>query len=469
MIVCPSCNARNANRSTFCIRCGGGLSSPAERDPAGHTDALAVQPEHTPAGLIDLAATQLAEGQSAPAVENCRRAIALSPGEVEAHAILGMAYEQAGDLAAALEAYETVVLLAPERNVERQKAALLRLRLGDHPAPVATASRPHRESTFWPDLVARVHAQVAKNPPVYAGVASGVAMLLILTIIVSCAGRASHRRQVQAQYQGEVALADQALTEQRYAEAVAHYAAAYRLKPGDEALRQNWQRAYELSQQPSGDPEALRIAQLPKYIPNPGGTNPFAPVPIGGYAGQGVPVPLAPTPEQAATAPPPTVTSHPPTQFQPVRDEVRTLPPPTAPTLPGGRAGRPLPSPFGVKQPITPVPERVTKPATTTPPPAVDNTHRGPAGDITIWASDTPAPRPTAAARPAAVSNEAETLRAQGESAAAAGNVQEAISRLQSATSAFDERAQRDPGSAAISRQAAASCRARIEVLRKGQ
>ena len=69
MIVCASCHARNANRSTFCIRCGAALAGAAESDPGSHTDAFVIQPEQTPAGLIDIAATQLAEGHAQAAVE----------------------------------------------------------------------------------------------------------------------------------------------------------------------------------------------------------------------------------------------------------------------------------------------------------------------------------------------------------------------------------------------------------------
>ncbi|MHB8996999.1 MAG: tetratricopeptide repeat protein [Armatimonadota bacterium] len=470
MILCASCNARNADRSTFCIRCGGALSTPAQRDPGDHTDAFSVQPEHTPAGLIDAAAAQLAEGRTQPAIENCRRAIALSPGEVEAHAILGMAYEQQGETAAALEAYETVVALAPQRNAERQKAALLRLRMG------SLVEEPRRQPTraaaptgpLWPRVqvyLERVKALVATNPPLYAGIASGLVIFLLGTILLVHANQNQASRQAQAEYAQEIQLADQALVNEQYIEASAHYAAAWRLRQDDPTVLTRWNQAFEAS---TREQQAAEIAQIPKYIPNLTGRNPFEPVPIGG-TGVALPPPANPAlPPPTAPTQPAVAAERPPMAYETVRETARQLPP-TQNTKPSDR--RQLPSPFG--QPITPVPAKNTKPApaaavaATPAAPPVDTAPKGPKGEITIWVSDKPATRQQAA--PAPAHNNADSLRSRGESAAAGGRTDEAINYLNQAISAYGDRARQDPSSASISSRAAESCRARINVLRNGQ
>lgn len=465
MIVCASCHARNANRSTFCIRCGGSLVTAGERDPSAHTDTFVIQPEQTPAGLVDLAATQLAEGRAQAAVENCRRAIALSPGEVQAHAILGMAYEQQGELAAALEAYEAVVALAPERQAERQKAALLRLRLGQHtetPGPRhAHGTRP--AGPVFP-FMDRVKALVATNPPLYAGLASGLVIFLLGTIFIISANRAQATRARDGQYTQEVRLGDEALANQQYAEASIHYAAAWQIRQDDPQLQARWGQAYQLAQSQPQLGQVGPVAQLPKYIPNTNpNRNPFEPVPIGA---NGVPPDAAALAAGAAQAvPPPTVVpERPPLPYETVHEQARSVPPPTTP-VPGGHSTRP--SPFGPSQPISAVPGTNVKPVPT-PAPAADTTLHKSGGEVTIWMSDKqPAPRPQA--EPANPSANPEALRSRGEHAAATNQISEAIVYLNQAASAFESRAHQDPAQAAISRQAAKSCRERIDVLRSTQ
>lgn len=468
MIVCASCHARNANRSTFCIRCGGSLVSPTERDAAAHTDTFVIQPEQTPAGLIDLAAMQLAEGRAQAAIENCRRAIALSPGEVQAHAILGMAYEQQGELPAALEAYEAVVALAPERQAERQKASLLRLRLGQHAETCVPRQAPRGTRPAGPafPFVDTVKALVAKNPPLYAGLASGLVIFLLGTLFIVSANRAQASRARDAQYTQEVRSADEALANQQYAEASIHYAAAWRLRQDDPQMQARWQQAYQLSQsQPQLGQTAGQLAQMPKYIPNTNpNRNPFEPVPIGGTV---PPVDGAVTPGVAQQAvPPPTVTERPPLPYETVRESARSVPQQVQSTTPSSR--RQLPSPFGPAQPISAVADKNTKPVATAPPPPVDTTLHKQSGEVTIWMSDKqPAPRQ---AEPAASSGpNPEALRSRGERAAQANQISDAILYLNQAASAFESRAHQDPAQAAISRQAAKSCRERIDVLRSTQ
>jgi tetratricopeptide (TPR) repeat protein len=335
--------------------------------------------------------------------------------------------------------------------------------------PRRQASRPLlSEAPLWQTRVKvcfeRIKEVVATNPPLYAGIASGLVIFLLGTILLVHANRSQAARQIEAQYAQEIQLADQALVNEQYVEASAHYAAAWRLNQNDPTVLTRWNQAYEAC---SREQQAAQIAAIPKYIPNLTGRNPFEPVPIGGTGvalppptNPAVPPPTAPT---AATV----AAERPPMASETLRETARQLPQ-TQNTGPSSR--RQLPSPFN--QPITPVQNKNAKPAATTVAvapvaPPVDTTPKGPKGEITIWVSDKPAQRPQSA--PAPANNNADSLRSRGESAAAAGRTDEAINYLNQAASAYDDRARQDPSSAATSGRAAGSCRARINVLRQGQ
>ncbi|MEN6642923.1 MAG: tetratricopeptide repeat protein [Armatimonadia bacterium] len=459
MVLCPNCNARNANHSAFCIRCGATFASASPREVLSGTDAFTVQPEHTPEGLVDRAASHLAEGRAQAAVDDCKRAVALSPGEVQAYAVMAMAYEQLGEVEPALEAYETVVTLAPERTAERQKASLLRLRLGQQPPAPTLTRRAATTVPVWQVAYDWVRAKVQTNPPLYAGIASGLVVFMFGALLLVQTSHAQAAREVQARYDQEVRLADEAFAAQRYAEATIHYNAAYQLKKNDQQLQAKWRQAYDLSLQPVAQAEQPLPGQVAQYIPNPTGPNPFAPVPIGGpaiappaatpgaaegaLAGTGMQVPSVPVPSPTATRPP---------SIDVVRDKARTVTS-TPSTLPSGRP-RYSTTP---RNPISAVPQKQEPKAPA--PAATDTTPKTPKSEITIWVSDqAPARRPAAEPRPQ--QPDPQSLRAQGERLAREGRRDDAIQHLQSAASGFDARGD------ATSARAAATCRAQIEVLR---
>ncbi|MCE5238969.1 tetratricopeptide repeat protein [bacterium] len=462
MRTCNSCGARNTADATFCVRCGASFVD-LGRDPADGTDAFLVTPERIPDTLVDQAATQLADGDAAAAIENCRRAVALNPRHVEAYAVLGMAFEQTGDLPDALDAYDTVLRLAPDRAVERQKAALLRLRLGHTPPPAPR--RAHGESAFS-RAVAWCQEQIRANPALAAGLGAAAVVLIIGSILLVHAGRVQAREQLQAQYDSEIQLARQALAAQQYAQATAHYQAAWQLLPGDRSVRDEWDQAYRLSQIAAAQyAREMEIAGAPKYIPNTTGRNPFEPVPIAGST-PAVPPPAATQPSAALTAPipgtpPPTVNggARPYTGWQQPTPSATT---PTVPTPPSSRRTTTV----GGNKIITPVtpPKPVEKPAA----PAATDTSGKRGGEITIWMSPKQSSRPaTPQATDTSAASDAATLRARGEQAGRAGRTDEAIGDLQRAASAYDDLARRDPNNAAAHSQAADTCRARIEILRQ--
>jgi tetratricopeptide (TPR) repeat protein len=447
MTICVSCQARNSDHSTFCIRCGAEVQAARQRqDPGADTDAMPVVLETMPAALVTRAANRLAEGHVTEALADCRRAIALEPGNVEAHAILGMAYEQHGDLDAALEAYEAVLAIEPERTVERQKAALLRLRLdGRGGAESLDPGRVGPLQALW--------GRVTANPPVAVAVAAAVLVLVVGSIAIAHAARRARTQEAVTQ---AVAAGDQAFADGRYADALSQYVYAYELSPGDEQIRQRWDRAYQYSVQP---PANSQVAQLPpKYIPaGPNARNPFEPVPIGGNQAQ-VPPPTETPGTGAAVAAAPqsaydTWGSRPANPPSP--DLTPAAPGPAPATTPTDRRG----------SPITPVlPKNVAKPSATTG--EGDTTPQPPKALIEIQLVDRPARKPAAAETGGKSGSDGDALLGQAEQLARQGRTDEAIEGMQKAASAYDEAARSDPSAAAVHSQAAQSCRARIEVLR---
>jgi tetratricopeptide (TPR) repeat protein len=463
MRVCPSCEGRNATNSAVCTRCGAALLD-AAREAAAHTDTLPVQPEQVPTSLVDRAAAQLGEGQAQAAIENCRRAIALNPRHVEAHAVLGMALEQVGELQPALEAYEAVLVLAPERPVERQKASLLRLRLGhERPAP-ASRARPvegRKLAGWW----ALAKDWVREHPAISGGVAAALLTFVVLATLLVGMGRAQAREQRRAQYEQELTLARQAGAAGQYLEATTHYDAAWKLQPGDAAVQAEWQQAYASSQYAAqAQQREMELASLPKYLPS-NGRNPFDPVPIAPAA-----VPPPTVANQAASmaqmaVPPPTMNTStvPPPTYETVKAPPREVPSPVIPS------GRTRVTNVNGNQIITPVIAKSTSPkqaeAATAP---ADTQGKTSKGEITIWVSPRPAARPAAPQRQPAAGGDAASWRQAGEAASREGRADDAISNLERAAGAYEDMARQDPNNAAAHKQAADSCRTRIEILRQG-
>ena len=455
---CESCGGRNAAHSRNCTRCGGALGGvPLQAQASGDTDAFPVVPEITPDGLVDRAAADLADDRVNEAIEGCRRALALDPSHIEAYAVLGMAYEQKGEHALALDAYESVLDFDPERAVERQKVQLLRLRLRDEPAPLPPP-RPR-----WQDFL-RTHK------PIVVGVSAFLLVFIIGSIALVSAGKRSETVTAQQEYEREMLLGEQAMVEGRYGDARVHFARAWHSRGDDPTAQSRYQEAHRLAEHQGSYPGAT--AQLPKYIGGTG-SNPFRPVPIGG-----------PTPEELAAAAAADATA--------TLSDIPDLPPPTAAMPPravdvvGGRSrtqtsplpagADTMPSPTGTAPgtggPIAPRQTAPTETATTTPAPvetAPDTTPRAPRGEITIWASEKQ-PQATSrqpAAEPATPpAPRGDALRDRARSLANQGRTQEAIQAYTQAAGAYREQARTDPATAAASRSAADACEAQANYLR---
>lgn len=467
MRTCSRCGARNAAAATFCTRCGASLVD-LSHDPAAATDAVPVVPERVPDTLVDRAAAQLADGDAAGAVANCRRAVALDPRHVESYALMGMAYEQMNDLPAALDAYDTVLTLAPDRAVERQKASLLRLRLGHTPPPPVRARRAGGTITFA-GCVDWVKEQVSNNPPLAAGIGAALLVLIVGSVLLVSVGRSQARAERLARYTNEVQLGRQALAAQQYAEATAHFQAAWQIKAGDPVVQSEWDQAYRLAQWANAQYEReMEIAASPRYIPNVSGRNPFEPVPIQGSAAIPPPTGQGVNPSLMTTAPgvPPSTVNAPAPSYETWQGAARSTPPPTvgsSSTTPPSSRREVVVGNNRIITPVTP-PKTSEKPAT----PSVNTSGQTSKSEITIWVSPKGPSRP--AATPAASgggSNDAASLRATGEQLGREGRTNEAISNLERAAGAYDEQARRDPGNAAANTQAAETCRARIEILRQ--
>jgi tetratricopeptide (TPR) repeat protein len=459
MIICHSCQARNADRTVFCLRCGARLHEAHEApEPGGDTDSLPVVVDDTPARLVDQAASQLAEGQAQAAISSCRRAVALSPSNVEAYALLGMALEQTHDLEGALQAYETALGLAPDRVAERQKASLLRLRLEGRTLYEPSPFRPTVRRTNW---LTTLQDRLGDNLPLVIG---GAAALIVFIVGAAVLVHVHRVRALEAQYTTLVSQGDAALAAGQYAQATQLYASAWQLRPNDPELRSRWDQAYQSSGQMSGNPQE-QAAELPKYL-GPNGANPFPPVPLGngpapvlGTASDatGTP-PTVPLPTPVAVPPPP-----PTADFGPVRGQSRQPDITPAPTVNPRRQLPPGPSLKPGSSPLTPVTPRTPEQPSA---PAGDNTPRPPKqGEITIWVSEHRGNAGTPTAPPRLSYSDAEAIRTRAEGLASSGRGADAIRELERAATAFDANARNNPAAAA----AAASCRARIDYLRARQ
>lgn len=115
MIVCTHCQAKNSIDSAFCKSCGREVVE-ADREVARQANAK----------LIAEGYTLLAEGRTEEAELVARACIEADDKAAGAYSLLGMCYERADDIVAALDCYEKVVDLNPESALDKIKVTQLR-------------------------------------------------------------------------------------------------------------------------------------------------------------------------------------------------------------------------------------------------------------------------------------------------------------------------------------------------------
>lgn len=468
MAQCSECGARNADRATFCVRCGAQLLGavtveppkddtdkipPAEPQPPSleatlpltvaavgeQTEVLPVAPEAE--RLLREASERLAAGDADVAAARCREAISLAPDYVAAYSLLGMAEEQRGNTVAAAGAYRRVLQLDPARSVEREKLELL--------YASGAASRPEGAGEEAPET------RVLRYAP---WIAAAAAAFLVLMVLTGLGLRIHMARQVGRVYAQQMEQARLAMEAGRYAEAATAFEAALAARPNDAEAREllGWaRRRAALAGRGTGAGEvALPVPSTSAIVASPG-PNPFLPVPIG-TGGQQPPVTPQPQTPRASTQPAPR---------PPVVD--------TQPVVGGGSpqtqaAGSPpaQPVPFG---PLEPGDEEVQQPAQE--PATAEPAQEPPArrGEITIWYSDAPTGGESRPAAPAPIRDagaaRAGELRTQADRARAGGDHGRAVQLYEQAIEAYRADSQANPGNRQANQAAIEACQRARSVI----
>ncbi|HEY3396517.1 MAG TPA: hypothetical protein VGM19_02560 [Armatimonadota bacterium] len=373
-----------------------------------------------PSTRLPRATNLLALGQAAEAAALCREELVLDPASTEAYALLAIAEEQAGNRDVAIEMYEELLRLDPDRPVEAEHLAALRCE-----AEELRAEEPSPEEQ---------EERLRRMQPLALIIMAGavVCLLAALTLMIVARHRAADTRQAYAvamqtgyqYYQGGY-----------YRDSMNLFAEAVRLFPRDAAARQ-WYAYADQQARATG----TYAATAPPLI-NPA-AQPFAPVPLGNGA-----------PPAAGTLPPPPGGLTPPPT---VRGSTRATDwgdvpalPPTEPT--GGQPIiQPVPPPGGNQPPVQAPPV----PTESAPPPPAE-----PQPMIKIERVDTP----RRAGADSAL-QKADGLRAQGDGLAKQGQYGEALSAYQGALAAYEKAkaAQPERGSTIDSRIGSVQAKIRL-------
>lgn len=366
-----------------------GASSPEDTSPiplvaGGHSSRL-----HRATNLLSL-------GQVQEAAALCREEVAENPRCADAYALLAMAEEQAGNLHLAVEVYEELLRLDPDRRLEAEHLEELRQELEE-----VEAEEPSPEER---------EEQLRRLQPVAWIVLIGAALFLVSSLGLFLVVR--HRvADTQAQYKTALGAGAYYYQTAQYTSAMAWFGEALRLRPGDVAAREWYAAAYRQSRLLASRARVTQ-SRLASRL------SPFKPVPIGEpAAAQDT---TRPEPPSVTVAPPPLITGGP---RQPVS------PPPSPDEGTGGFLPPPTDEGRGLIFPPRPavVPSESSPPPAETPAPVEQ-----PQPIIKITVSDRPTPVISAQER-------GDNLRAQGKRLYQEGNYAEAISTYQQALAAYRE------------------------------
>jgi adenylate cyclase len=125
-----------------------------------------------------LAILQAVDQRYEEAIESAKRAVALGPGDVEAHVALGYVYLFAGKIAEAAAAIETALRLDPNLSpVDRQVAGLVFFFNGDNDRAIATLERARNEAPSVANILtslAAAYSRAGRNADARAAVAQAV-------------------------------------------------------------------------------------------------------------------------------------------------------------------------------------------------------------------------------------------------------------------------------------------------------
>ncbi len=410
-------NGHNAERGT------------EERGELEETTRFAAADSDWSARVLREATNLLMAGKSREVARLCHQVIEREPQNIAAYELLAMAEEEDGNLHLALQAYEQVVTLDPERKADGEKVLALRERLAEEqtePEPEDKQDRRLKLFNRW------------------ATVALAASLLLLLGVVTAVFALRVHstrpgpvnQEQVFAAY---VARGKQLMTAGRYDEAGVAFREADQIKPGEAGVRKLWDEAYrEYCAAVIWDyrSQGGKLSLEPRE-------NPFAPTRVGprengasdssatGYGG-------------GWSVPPPPDT------------RVVELPP----ALADGQEG-PLEFLQGVAsgsvESGTASPTDSNTPGQS--PVPAQGYDQPPAGQISIW-MDQPAEGNSSQSSGNALRNEADGLRREG-------NYNEAITRYQTAEQRYNQEIEQDPSAKAAKQTAIKSIRQSIKVCQE--
>ncbi len=379
------------------------------------------------AEVLREATNLLTAGKSREVARLCHQVIEQEPRNIAGYELLGMAEEENGNLHLALQAYEQVVALDPERKADKEKVLALRERLAEEP------TQPEDEPGWRLKLLNR-----------WATVVLVASLLLLIGVVIAVFVLRAHNTRL-AQTKQEQAFAaylargKQLMAAERYDRAMAAFREADQIKSGDAGVRKLWDEAYrEYCAAVIRDYRSLggKLSLEPRQ-------NPFAPVPVGpqepggsgssatGYrAGGSVPPPpdtrVVDLPLALSYAPegPPEFLGY---EVPPFVESG------TASSTDSSAAGQALPLAQEYEQQAT--------------------------GQISIWMNQPPGgntPRQSA-----------EALRRQADGLRSEGNYNEAITRYQTAEQRYNQEIEQNPSAKAAKQAAIKSIRQSIKVLQE--
>ncbi len=409
---------------------GGAVDREAEADSRPddteleETTCFAAADSDWSAKVLREATNLLMAGKSREVARLCHQVIEHDPQNLAGYELLGMAEEENGNLHLALQAYEQVVALDPERKADKEKVLALRERLAEEPA------EPEDEQDRRLKLLNR-----------WATVALVASLLLLMGVAIAVfALRAHNTRLAQASHDQAfdvcVARGKQLMAAERYDEAMAAFREADQTKSGDAGVRKLWDEAYrEYCAAVIRDYRSLggKLSLEPRQ-------NPFAPVPVGPQEGG--------TSDSSATG------------YRPGRSV--PLPPDTRvanlpPALFYGPEGPPEFLEYDVPEfvPSGTGPPTDSSPSGQSSLPAQPYDQQ-PTGQISISVGQSPG---SSAAR-----QSAEALRREADGLRREGSYQEAITRYQTAEQRYNQEIEQDPSAKAVGETAIKSIRQSIKV-----
>ena len=137
MYACKECGTGNPLDSSFCKKCGTALPEQDLAEARGKMDEV-----------LEEGNNLFTEGRTDEAMLIAEAAVAANPSSHMAYSLKGLCHERLGQIAEALECYETAVSLHPDSALDKVKVAALRNRLAAHVVDAPVPDRRRALSGF---------------------------------------------------------------------------------------------------------------------------------------------------------------------------------------------------------------------------------------------------------------------------------------------------------------------------------